>query len=399
MKFLACLAAALFVAAGAVAGEASTNADPPLWTLAMSRTNFHRFATLFTAQDVRDHLATDAAIDSAMDWCKQTGITHVFLEAYRDGYQAEKPTLLRAKERFLAQGFLVSGCVSTTKIGKPSTGWATEISCYTDQPTQKKLQEIFEYAASIFDEIMIDDFYFTDCACPQCVAGWQSRTVKSPTKPIPWRVARRRLSLRIDAADGQRSHHGAARRVNPKAKIILKFPQWSDDFQDRGYDVTRETAAFDRIWVGTEVRDYNDDHWGGTPPYEAFFIMRWLGGIGGEKCGGGWYDYLGTSPTTYLEQARQTILGGARESFLFHYGALAPGGPSDVVAGFQGPDGPVDIVVAAPKPARLVVGGGESARAQDSWRGRLQTARQPSHRRSEGFRLHWDDGHPARSLS
>ena len=84
----------------------------------------------------------------------------------------------------------------------------------------------------------------------------------------------------------------------------------------------RETADFDRTWVGTETRDYGDKHWGGTPQYEGYFIMRWLGGIGGPKCGGGWYDPYGTTERTYLEQARQTVLGGARESMLFCYGSL-----------------------------------------------------------------------------
>jgi hypothetical protein len=51
--------------------------------------------------------------------------------------------------------------------------------------------------------------------------------------------------------------------------------------------------------------------------------MRWLGGIGGPKCGGGWYDPYGTTERTYLEQARQTVLGGARESMLFCYGSLS----------------------------------------------------------------------------
>ena len=42
--------------------------------------------------------------------------------------------------------------------------------------------------------------------------------------------------------------------------------------------------------------------------------MRWLGGIGGSKCGGGWYDPYGTTEHTYIEQARQTVLAGAKES-------------------------------------------------------------------------------------
>ena len=79
---------------------------------------------------------------------------------------------------------------------------------------------------------------------------------------------------------------------------------------------------FDWIWVGTETRDYADKRWGGTPQYEAYFIMRWLGGLGGPKCGGGWYDPYGTTEATYREQARQTVLAGARESMLFCYGSL-----------------------------------------------------------------------------
>jgi hypothetical protein len=113
-----------------------------------------------------------------------------------------------------------------------------------------------------------------------------------------------------------------AKRVNPKVKIIIKYPQWYDRFHERGYEVVRETADFDRIWVGTETRNYGDRRWGGTPQYEGYFIMRWLGGIGGDKCGGGWFDPYGTTPPTYLEQARQTVLGGARESMLFCYGSL-----------------------------------------------------------------------------
>ena len=59
--------------------------------------------------------------------------------------------------------------------------------------------------------------------------------------------------------------------------------------------------------------------------------MRWLGEMGGEKCGGGWYDPYGTTESTYLEQARQTVLGGARESMLFCYGSLLENtGPKNI---------------------------------------------------------------------
>jgi len=115
---------------------------------------------------------------------------------------------------------------------------------------------------------------------------------------------------------------GPARQVNPKVKVILKYPQWYDSFQDRGYSVDGETALFDRVWVGTELRDPSSDQWGHKQQYEAYFIYRWLTDVASEKTGGGWFDPFGTDATVYLDQALVTVLAGAPEVFLFHYGSL-----------------------------------------------------------------------------
>ncbi len=313
------------IAVALVCGGRALAEDQPtagLCDLAKAKQGIHRFSTLFTAQQVRDYLSTEGGIDAAVDWCRKTAVTKVYIEAFRDGYQASRETLQHAKQRFQAAGFEVSGCVTTTGVGKRSTGWAG-ISCYTDMATQERLQAIFEYAAGLFDETMIDDFWFTDCQCPQCDAARKAKTVTVGQRTYAvagdtWEDYHCELMVRLS----QQRLLAAARRVNPKARLIIKYPQWYDEFHERGYEVLRETAAFDRIWVGTETRDYRDRHWGGTPQYEGCFIMRWLGGIGGPKCGGGWYDPYGTTERTYLEQARQTVLGGARESMLFCYGSL-----------------------------------------------------------------------------
>ncbi len=300
------------------------HAQTNLWQLANQCASVHRFSTIFTAQDVLNCLSTDAGIEAAVDWCKASGITHVFLEEYRDGYLADRATLQRARDRFRAAGFLVSGSVTTTIIGKPSNGWGPEVCCYTDQPTQAKLQTLFEYAAGLFDEIIVDDYFFCDCTCDNCDAARQAERVTVGDKTYrvegdSWGEYHRALMLHVS----QDRVLAAARKVNPKVRLIIKYPQWYDMYQERGYDVARQTAAFDRIWVGTETRDYtNEAHWGGTAQYAAYFLMRWLGGIGGDKCGGGWYDSFGTTPPYYIEQARQTILAGARESLLFCYGSL-----------------------------------------------------------------------------
>jgi hypothetical protein len=288
-----------------------------LWDLANQNKESLRIATLFPAQNVRDYLSTDEGITKAIQWCKQTGVTHVFLEEFRGNYTADRAVLERAKAKFKAEGFDVSGCVTTTLVGKSSHGW-DGISCYTDQSTQDQLQTIFGYAASLFDEIMIDDFLFTDCQCDECKNAKGERSWADYRCDLMLKVSRERIL-------------GAAKAVNPRVKVIIKYPQWYEDFHNRGYDVVRETAAYDRIWVGTETRDYNNKRWGRKVQYEGYYIMRWLGEIGGDKTGGGWFDPYGTTENTYVEQARQTVLADAKEMVLFCYGSLLRDtGPADV---------------------------------------------------------------------
>ncbi len=288
-----------------------------LWDLANENKGLLKIATLFTAHNVRDHLGTEEGINKAIDWCKKTGVTHVFIETFRSRYTAERRTLERAKSRFEAEGFEVSGCVTTTQVGKISTGWNL-ISCYTNKGTQNQLQEIFEYTASIFDEIMIDDFLFTDCQCEECKEARGDKTWADYRCELMVRMSRERILA-------------PARAVNPNVKIIIKYPQWYDNFHNRGYEVSRETDDYDRIWVGTETRDYDDKRWGGKVQYEAYYIMRWLGEIGGSKTGGGWFDPYGTTENTYVEQARQTVLADAKEMLLFCYGSLLRDtGPANV---------------------------------------------------------------------
>jgi hypothetical protein len=331
----------------AVAGMASAQ-SADLWELGKANRDTLTVSTLFSAQDVQRHLSTDEGLDKAIAWCKATGITRVFIEEYRDKYWAERPAIEKARDRFRAAGIAADGCVTPTQIGKPSGGWQG-ISCFTDKPTQDEVQKIFEFSASMFDLIMIDDFWFTDCKCDECAKAKGDRSWGEYRCELMDRVSRERILE-------------PARKVNPKVKVIIKYPQWYEYFHDRGYDVLGETRDFDWIWVGTETRDYKDKQWGGDIQYKAYYIMRWLGEIGGPKCGGGWFDWLGTTEKTYLEQANQTILAGSKEMMLFCYGGLqGTTGPANVSCIRKEMPGLFELArlvkgkpirgVAAPKPA------------------------------------------------
>ncbi|HUX56172.1 MAG TPA: hypothetical protein VMV77_04315, partial [Bacteroidales bacterium] len=147
-----------------------------LWETAKKNKDVLTITTLFTAQNVRDYLSTTAGLDNAVNWCKQTGITKVYIESFRGAYYAERATLVSARDRFLKEGFSVSGCVTTTRLGKNGVGMGWGGPCYSDKGSQEELQKIFEYTAGIFDEIMIDDFLFTECECEECIAARGDQT-------------------------------------------------------------------------------------------------------------------------------------------------------------------------------------------------------------------------------
>ena len=266
------------------------------------------WSTLFTAQDVRDRLTTEAGRQEALEFCRRLGISKVYVETYRDDYQADDATLKAARDFFRQSGLRVSGCVTPTRVGKISSGWEESV-CYTHRQSQEKLAAIFRFTAGLFDEIMIDDFFFTDCECSECAAAKGAQS---------WRQYREKLMLQVS----RDAVLGPARSANPKVKVILKFPQWYDRFQERGYIPDQEAAPYDRIWVGTELRDPSSDEWGHTQQYRGYFLYRWLAEVGGAKTGGGWFDPYGTTPALYVDQPLVTVLAGAPEVFLFHYGEL-----------------------------------------------------------------------------
>ncbi len=214
-----------------------------LWDLADKNRDNLRISTLFMAQNVRDYLSSDDGINKAIEWCKNTGITRVFLETFRGGYTAERVTLEKAKNMFEAAGIEASGCVTTTRAGKTSNKEG-QLCCFTSELTHNELKRIFEFTASIFDLIMIDDFLMTDCQCEECQAARKGKSMGDYRCELLANVSRDYILK-------------PARAVNPKVKVIIKYPLWYDFLHLRGYDVNRETAMYDYIWTGTETRDYD----------------------------------------------------------------------------------------------------------------------------------------------
>jgi hypothetical protein len=235
------------------------------------------------------------------------------VESFRRDF-VEQPVLEKARDYFRDQGLEVDGCVTT--VGFPKNAWRPgqkqgdhEVSCYSHLPNWDLMETIFRRTAAVFDTIMIDDFLFTYCECDECKAAAAGRSLEDYHADVLHEMSVERIIR-------------PAREVNPACKIIIKYPNWYDGFHARGYDVIRQTEVFDYIWAGNETREPDNARWGRYAQTQAFYLQDWDQKIGGEKCGGGWYDWIETKPETYLEQARNTILGGARESMLFCYHGL-----------------------------------------------------------------------------
>ncbi|MFO8006105.1 MAG: hypothetical protein R6V05_00050 [Candidatus Brocadiia bacterium] len=294
--------------------------------LAEKNADVLRFGTLFTARQVPRYLSDEEGIARAADWCRSHGIRHVYLESFRGEVWAPKGVLARARDRFREEGLQVSGCITPAQFGKQSTGWYA-FTCFTSEQSRRTLREMAEHAAGVFDVVMIDDFFCSDCTCDECRAALGDQSWSDYKRSMMAELARTHV---IEAG----------RAVNPDVEFIIKYPAWHEIYQERGYDVAAESELFPRTWVGTETRGVvgqGEARFRREPQYRAYWLMRWLAGIGGDKCGGGWYDAIDTDPTHFVEQGRQTVLGGAREAFLFNFGSYQEDGrhergPADMAA-------------------------------------------------------------------
>ena len=261
------------------------------------------FAMTCKIDCVNGEFSTPEGRERAIEWFKRHHISRVYLESYRHGFEAPSHLLEEAKKAFEAAGLDVAGCITTTKMSQTAPPEWPITTCYSDPTGIKFLTETVERTAKIFDLIILDDFFLSACTCELCQEAKGDRD---------WTTFRLAHMMEV----GEKYILEPARRVNPNCKIIVKYPCWYEDLQVRGYDAINQTALFDYAYVGTETRE-------GGPQTQAAWYQMWINDIGQEKSLGGWFDPLGTKPETFVEQARQTILGGAKEVLLHSYDYLA----------------------------------------------------------------------------
>jgi len=235
----------------------------------------------------------------------QLKVDKVYIESYRSGDLADDALLQSVKHFFVAHGVAVAGGIAFT--AQESNQFQS--FCYTDPKDRAYVKHVTEVTARNFDEIILDDFFFNSTKSDSDIAAKGDASWTSF-----------RLHLMDDVS--RELVLGAARAVNPKVKIIIKFPNWYEHFQGNGYDLDVEPKIYDGIYTGTETRDpvTNDQH---LQQYESYEIIRYFDNIKPSGNGGGWVDIYGTRYLDrYAEQLWDTMLAKTPEIMLFNYGDL-----------------------------------------------------------------------------
>lgn len=250
---------------------------------------------------------------------RQLHVDKVYLESHRDTLLVDDDTLERAKKFFADRGIRTAGGITLTV----AEGNRFQTFCYSRPDHREQIQKIVEHTARHFDEVILDDFFFTNCKCEACIAGKGDQS---------W--TQYRLKLLADAA--RDLIIGPAKAVHPNVKMVVKYPNWYEHFQGLGYNLEAESKMFDGIYTGTETRDpfLTQQH---LQQYQSYLIMRYFDNIkpGGNL--GGWVD-TGAMPymDRYAEQLWLTLFAKAPEITLFDFRQMLRPIRAELRADWQG---------------------------------------------------------------
>ncbi len=235
----------------------------------------------------------------------QIKVDKIYLETHRDLLIVPQETLDQAKKFFKEHGVEVGGGITYT-INEANN---FETFSYSDPAHRQKVREIAEYTAKNFDDFILDDFFFTSAKSDYDIAAKGKLT---------WPEFRTRLMTEA----GQNLVINPAKAVNPKVKVIIKYPNWYDDFQGLGFDLEHGPQIFDGVWTGTETRDpAGDQH---LQNYLSYNVIRYFEHLRPGHTFGGWVDSGGInmSMDRYAEQLWLTMFAKAPEMSLFAYNQL-----------------------------------------------------------------------------
>jgi hypothetical protein len=267
---------------------------------------FHSFrVTVYIPVRVVEHMAGDPAWmrSSWRTISSRLHVDQVFIEDYRSGVSADDATLAQVKRFFLSQGIAVAGGMAMLGAGR-SAQFAT--LDYTRAADRELASRMSARLARHFNTFVLDDLYFFNTKSDADIAA-KGRQSWAQFRMRTMDEVSRDLILK------------PAQAVNPKVKVIIKFPNFYPSFQEMGFDLQNEPKIFPEVWTGDETR-YAPTTDQQLRPYESYEIFRYFENIAPGRNGGGWVDPIAMHDLDrYAGQLWDTILAKAPAINLFEY--------------------------------------------------------------------------------
>jgi len=300
LQSIAAIAVGIAFACGSVAAYAQTT------------DHYQNFssAIFVPIDDMRQMAADPKFMENSFDLIHASiKFDKVWLETYRSGQVTDEADVRKVKQFFESKGIKTSG-------GIMAIGTEDRSFCWADPEQRERFQKIVAFTAGIFDEIIFDDMFMNNCrdAMAQKARGNRGWT-----------------EFRLDElADVAEMTVKAARGVNPKINLILKPPNWYDQYQFSGYNMAAEPKVFDMIYTGNETRDAENTVQY-LQSYQSYDLVRYFEHLKPGKMGGGWVDPGSASLSRFAEQLEDTLFAKPKQITIWPWGQL--------VESLQEPDG------------------------------------------------------------
>ncbi|MGA1994974.1 MAG: hypothetical protein ABSH45_04265, partial [Bryobacteraceae bacterium] len=182
------------------------------------------YARVIDVQEMKDPAWLERSWTAVTKYVK---FDKIYLETHRDTVMPDQATLDQAKKFFASKGVKVAGGITWTINERNG-----ETYCYSNPEHLELMKKVVEFTAKNFDEILLDDWFFTNCKSDIEIAAKGDRS---------W------TQYRLDLMDrtGRELMVNAAKAVNPKVRVVIKYPQWYDHYQSCGFNLETQPKYFD----------------------------------------------------------------------------------------------------------------------------------------------------------
>jgi hypothetical protein len=231
-------------------------------------------------------------------------VDKLWLETFRGGEQTPEAEVRKVKAFFDGKGIQTSGGMMCY-VGRP--GDRIVGFDYQNPADREQFRKAVAYTAGLFDEIIFDDLF---------IFNSRSELDQQARGGTSWSDYR----LKVMQGVGEDLVVKNAKSVNPKVNLIIKPPNWYEQYQFSGYNLEAQSRAFDMIYCGTETRDADNTvmH---LQQYQSYDIVRYYEHVKPGHFGGGWVD-PGQRQTLnrYTEQLEDTLFAKPKQITLWSYG-------------------------------------------------------------------------------